>query len=169
MNLTVGRGTGVIDFSINNRGYGYGVGEVLTVDVGGITGIPTDISKSFEEFSLTIERTQTDSFNGWSLGQFTVLDSFENEFDGFKKTFRLTENGETVSIVAQRGSTINIEETLVILINNVLQNQMRHSLLRVAALLNLKKHQYLVRLHKYYSTKEVVAILMLSLEMLLIL
>ena len=121
VNLTVGRGTGVIDFSINNRGYGYGVGEVLTVDVGGITGIPTDISKSFEEFSLTIERTQTDSFNGWSLGQFTVLDSFENEFDGFKKTFRLTENGETVSIVAQRGSTINIEETLVILINNVLQ------------------------------------------------
>ena len=51
----------------------------MTVDVGGITGIPTDISKSFEEFSLCIERTQTDSFNGWSLGQFAVLDSFENE------------------------------------------------------------------------------------------
>ena len=121
VDLTVGRGTGVIDFTINNRGYGYGVGEVLTVDIGGVTGIPTDVSKSFEEFSLTIERTQTDSFNGWSVGQFSVLDSFENEFDGFKKTFRLTENGQTVSIVAQRGSTINIEETLVILINNVLQ------------------------------------------------
>ncbi|MDB4343787.1 YHYH protein [Schleiferiaceae bacterium] len=121
VDLTVGRGTGVIDFTINNRGYGYGVGEVLTVDIGGVTGIPTDITKSFEEFSLTIEKTQTDSFNGWSVGQFAVLDSFESEFDGFKKTFRLTENGQTVSIIAQRGSTINIEETLVILINNVLQ------------------------------------------------
>ena len=168
VDLTVGRGTGVIDFTINNRGYGYGVGEVLTVDVGGVTGIPTDISKTFEEFSLTIEKTQTDSFNGWSVGQFAVLDSFESEFDGFKKTFRLTENGETVSIVAQRGSTINIEETLVILINNVLQKPNEAFTLRVAALLNLKKHQCLVKLHKYCSTRAVVMILMLFLETLLI-
>ena len=46
-------------------------------------------------------KNKTDSFNDGHLVN-CCSDSFENEFDGFKKAFRLTENGETVSIVSKR-------------------------------------------------------------------
>ena len=50
-NLTIGQGFDVLDFEITNKGYSYGVGEVLTVPTGGVTGIPT-ISK-FEVETVT--------------------------------------------------------------------------------------------------------------------
>ena len=41
VDIVVGQGSSVIDFKINKPGYDYGQGEILTVAVGGTTGIPT--------------------------------------------------------------------------------------------------------------------------------
>ena len=64
VNIVVGQGSSVISFEVEDYGYGYGNGEILTIGVGGSTGIPQDTSLSFTEFSLTISRTYKDSFNG---------------------------------------------------------------------------------------------------------
>ena len=66
----------MIDFEINNTGYGYGNGERLTVSVGGTTGIPTTSSfTSSNVFEIEIEKVINDEFTGWSLG---VLDTFDD-------------------------------------------------------------------------------------------
>ena len=76
----------------------YGEGEILTVPVGGPTGIPTDPSTSFEEFQITIDEIFTDNFNGWSVGQLQVLDKFDDLFNGVTRDFRLLLNTQPVSI-----------------------------------------------------------------------
>ncbi len=122
VDIVVGQGSSVVDFTIRDFGYGYGNGEILTLPVGGTTGIPTDTTTNvFAEFALTIENIFTDSFNGWSLGQLQVLDKLDSQFDGTTKAFRLSVNGETVSIQASKGSAIDVEDTLLVFINDVLQ------------------------------------------------
>jgi hypothetical protein len=121
IDIVVGQGSSVIDFSIINTGYGYGQGEILTVEVGGNTGIPTDISKPYSEFQLTINRTYRDFFSGWVLGQFDVLDTFEDLFDGVSKKFPLKLGGEFVAVRAAKGSSIDVKATLLIFLNDILQ------------------------------------------------
>jgi hypothetical protein len=55
--IVVGQGSSVISFEIRNTGYGYGQGEILTVAIGGTTGIPTDTSLPFNEFQISVDRT----------------------------------------------------------------------------------------------------------------
>ena len=47
VDVIVGQGSSIIDFEIRREGYGFGNGEILTVPIGGTTGIPTDITKTF--------------------------------------------------------------------------------------------------------------------------
>ena len=70
-----------------------------------------------------LEDTFTDNFNGWSVGYLQVLDKLDSQFDGSKKSFRLSVNDETISIQASKGSAINVEDTLLVFINEVLQEQ----------------------------------------------
>ena len=98
VNIVVGQGSSVIDFEFRYSGYAYGEGEILTVPIGGTTGIPTDTSVTFEEFQITVDKIFTDDFNSWSVGQLEVLDKFDNLFDGSIKDFRLSLNGDSVSI-----------------------------------------------------------------------
>ena len=121
IDIIVGQGSSVIDFELNNQGYGYREGDILTVNIGGLTGIPTNTSLAFEEFQLTIDRTFSDQFNGWSVGEFEVFDRFDNEFDGVNKSFRLLLNEVPVSIKAAPGSNIDVEQTLLVFINDILQ------------------------------------------------
>jgi len=121
VNIVVGQGSSVIDFEFGYGGYAYGEGEILTVPVGGPTGIPTDPSATFEEFQINIERIFTDKFNGWSVGQLQVLDKFDDLFDGVAKDFRLLLNSQSISIQSAPGSNIDVEQTLLIFINDVLQ------------------------------------------------
>ena len=121
IDVVVGQGSSVIDFTIRNTGYGYGQGEILTVEIGGNTGIPTDISKPYEQFQVTIDKTYKDSFSGWVLGQLEVLDSFEDLFDGVTKKFPLKLGGGFVTIRAAKGSNIDVKSTLLIFINDILQ------------------------------------------------
>ena len=121
VNITVGQGSSVISFTLQDPGYGFGNGEILTVPIGGTTGIPTDTSKTFSEFQLTIDRIYNDSFNGWSIGVLDVLDNIDQFFDGTRKSFKLRKDGELLSIASSKGSKIDIEQNLLIFINDILQ------------------------------------------------
>ena len=121
VNIVVGQGSSVIDFEFRYTGFAYGQGEILTVPVGGPTGIPTDPTKTFSEFQLTIDEIFTDNFNAFTVGQLQVLDKFDDLFDGFTRDFRLLLNSQSISIQADKGSNVDVEQTLLIFINDVLQ------------------------------------------------
>jgi hypothetical protein len=120
INVVVGQGSSVIDFEIINTGYGYGDGEILTVPVGGSTGIPTT-GTSFKEFQISIQKTFTDKFTGWSIGELQVLDRLDDKFDGETVSFPLTLSDNLISIRSSKGSNINVQDTLLVFINDILQ------------------------------------------------
>ena len=60
----------------------------LTVPTGGTTGIPTDITKTFSEFRLTIQNIHSDEFNGWTFGQLQPIDSFTSHLMDLEKYSR---------------------------------------------------------------------------------
>ena len=121
IDITVGQGSSIINFEIKREGYGFGNGEILTVPIGGTTGIPTDTTKTYDEFRLTVQKIHTDEFSGWTFGQLEVLDSIVPKFDGSRKVFRMTRNEVPVAIVANVGNIIDPIMTTLVFINNVLQ------------------------------------------------
>jgi hypothetical protein len=122
IDIVVGQGSSVIDFEVRNFGYGYGQGEILTVPFGGLSGIPTtsDFSQN-NEFQISVQRTVSDKFTGWTIGELQVLDNLDSLFDSESKSFQLTLAGNIVSIRSFRGSTIDVQATLLVFINDVLQ------------------------------------------------
>ena len=121
VDIVVGQGSSVISFTVTKTGSGYGNLEKLTVPIGGNTGIPTDPSKSFVEFYLEIQETFSDEFTGWSVGQLQVTDNVERYIDGSRVDFPLTVNGDTLSIVAKKGSKIVEHDLLLVFVNNIPQ------------------------------------------------
>ena len=121
IDITVGQGSSVIDFEINNFGFGFARGERLTVPVGGTTGIPTNTSLTFDEFTLEIQDTYSDSFLGYSPGEFQVFDRIDDRFNDVDKVFPLTIGGNPVSIRAAANSNIEVDQTLLVFINDILQ------------------------------------------------
>ena len=117
--IIVGQGSSVISFSINNSGYRYGVGEKLTVSSGGTLGIPT--TSDFDEFQLTVQDIFTDEFNGWSMGMLQTLDSVDHLFDANRTTFPIKVGGNIIAIKSSEGSNINVEDTLLVFVNDILQ------------------------------------------------
>ena len=120
-NIVVGQGSSVIEFSIENSGYGYGQGEILTVSIGGPTGIPTDPTLSYEEFQLTIQTTYSDSFSGWSIGNLLVIDNIDDLFNGSRKSFPIKVGQQQKTIRSAVGSLIDVEATLLVFVNDILQ------------------------------------------------
>jgi hypothetical protein len=120
VNVVVGQGSSVIDFEIINTGYGYIEDQILTVPIGGPTGIPTT-GISFKEFQLSVQKTFTDKFTGWSIGELQVLDNLDDKFDGEKVSFPITLSNNLISILSSKGSNINVQDTLLIFINDILQ------------------------------------------------
>jgi len=118
VSFKIGIGDSVSAPEITNTGYGYTVGEVLT-----IAGIPTNFSAgtAFQNATFTVTATSDDKFSGWSLGKFQILDDFSNEFNSSKSQFTLKENGEPISIEKNPGSPISLDNVLLIFINDVLQ------------------------------------------------
>ena len=121
VSIKVGQGSSVIEFEVTNFGYGFKMTEVLTVPVGGTTGIPTDPSVSFSEFQISIQEVYNDNFNGFSPGEFEVLDRIDGLFDGEKKVFPLTLQNEPISIRASRETNIQVDQTILVFINDILQ------------------------------------------------
>jgi len=121
IDIVVGQGSSVIDFEIKNFGYNYGQSQILTVGIGGSVGIPTDTTKTFEEFQISIDKTATDEFAGWHFGQLEVLDKIENQFNGKRKSFTISLNSSPVTIRSAKGSNIDVQTTLLVFLNDVLQ------------------------------------------------
>jgi hypothetical protein len=119
IDIQVGAGGSVVDYQLKQEGFAYGNGEILTVPVGGATGIPT--SGTFSEFQITVDEIYQDDFNGFSIGVLQVLDNFDSQFDGLNRSFRLSVNDVALSIQSAPGSPIEVDKTLLIFINDVLQ------------------------------------------------
>ena len=120
--VVVSQGSTIMDFKITNTGYGYGVSEILTLSLTGSAGIPT--TPNFvdnQEFRITVNDVASDQFSGWSVGQLQVLDSFQNLFDGSRRTFPLTVGGDSISIQAKPGSPVTVQDTLFVFVNDILQ------------------------------------------------
>jgi hypothetical protein len=121
IDIVVGQGSSVIDFKIKNYGYSYNVGDILTVQTGGTSGIPTNPSLSFEPFSIIVNRTYQDEFSGWSIGELQKIDDIDHLFNGFRKTFPISDNRNRFAIIKKEGSNIDLSATLLIFVNDVLQ------------------------------------------------
>lgn len=121
IDVVVGQGSSVISFELKNTGYGYQRGDVLTVGYGGTVGIPTNTSVPFNEFQIIIDEVENDNFSGWSFGDLQVLDPIDDLFDGVRKSFPLRLNGLPKTIRSRAGSNIDVQATLLVFINDVLQ------------------------------------------------
>ena len=117
--IQVGNGSSVVSFNFTNNGYAYGNDEILTVQTGGLTGIPT--TANFREFQVTIDKTFDDTFNGWSLGELELLDNVDRYINGKRKLFPLFRNGSRLSIIAAKNSKIDPNQLLLVFLNNILQ------------------------------------------------
>ena len=120
INVIVGQGSNVIDFEIINTGYGYGENEILTIPVGGLVGIPTT-GISFNEFQISIQKTFANKFSGWLIGELQVLDRLDDKFDGERSSFPITISDNLISIRSSKGSNVNVQDTLLVFINDILQ------------------------------------------------
>jgi len=121
VDIVVGQGSSVINFEIRNTGYSYGQGEILTIKTGGTIGIPTNTSLAFKEFQITVDKTFSDKFTGWSFGDLQVLDPIDNLFNGNRINFPIKINGQQTTIKAKKGSNIDVQATLLVFINDILQ------------------------------------------------
>ena len=119
VDIVVGNGSSIIDFSINNTGVGYAPGEILTIPIGGLAGIPT--SGTFSRFELDVQKVFSDEFTGWTIGTLQTLDDPSINFDGSTKAFNITLGGNQISIRSNRGSKIDVEQVLIVFINDILQ------------------------------------------------
>ena len=119
IDIQVGNGSSVISYNIKNNGYAYGESDILTVPVGGLTGIPT--TSNFREFQITVDKTFDDTFSGWSIGELEILDNVDSYINGTRKLFPLFRGGERLSIIASKGSKIQTDHLLLVFLNNILQ------------------------------------------------
>ena len=122
IDIVIGNGTNIIDFNISNFGYGYNVGDILTVPINEIVGIPTIFDNNlFSEFQILIDETYNVDFSGWSMGEFVVLDNLNSRFNGRTKNFQIFSEGKPISISKRKGSPIELDYVLLVFINDVLQ------------------------------------------------
>lgn len=119
--ITVGSGTSVIDYKIVNYGYGYKEGEILTIPTLGNSGLQKDLSVSFSEFQIEVLNTYQDNFSGWYIGGISVFDQIDSKFNGIRTKFALKISQENYSIEKQKTSNIEIASTLLVIVNDVLQ------------------------------------------------
>ena len=116
----VGAGSSIISLKFDETGVAYKVGDVLTV-----TGITTAPIGPVEEFALTVEEVETDTFSGFYPGQFILFDDITDQFTGFKKRFTLKSIIEgipqQISLRVPEGSDLDITNNIFIYLNDVLQ------------------------------------------------
>ena len=119
MNVVVGTGGSIISFDLQDRGYGYNIGDVLT-----LSGIPFRTGIGTTAFKITVKNKYQSKFSGWTFGQLLELDDFSNLFNSSRRSFLLTRTivtEEYYSINAQKDSGIILKNNLLIFLNDVLQ------------------------------------------------
>ena len=123
VDVIVGQGSSIIDFNIKNYGYGYKPGDILTVPTGGLTGIPLDatVSPSFGEAQIFVDKVYSNKFTSWVVGDLLPIDPLDDLFDGSRKLFPIKVDGQLRTIRAKSGSPIDIQSTLLVFVNDIIQ------------------------------------------------
>lgn len=119
IDVVVGQGSSVIDFKITNFGYSYDVNQLLTLPISGPLGIPT--YSSYDPFLISVNRTASDSFCGWTVGSLRLLDDISFLFNNRRRAFPLIYEGNRFAILAKPGSNIDIQSVLLVFVNDILQ------------------------------------------------
>ena len=113
---------GVSDFKIARNGYGFQVGDIVTV-AGLVTA--ANISEPVSEFQLEITQTFNDFFTSWSFGEMDYIDSILGYQDGNRTRFPLFYEGELLAFEIDPddplSGAIDLDSVLIIFINGVLQ------------------------------------------------
>lgn len=119
--IEVGSGSSITNFKFDEPGIGYKVGDKLKV-----VGVPTIPATTVEEFVLTVDSVETDSFSGFYPGQFIVFNDISSSFNGFRKKFTLSAeiNGENqiLNLRTLPGTDLDITNNIFIFINDILQD-----------------------------------------------
>lgn len=76
---------------------------------------------TYRPFELTVDRTFASKFSGWNVGEFIVLDKIDAFFNGQRRLFPLSVNGESISFFAKANSGINLQSNLLVFVNDILQ------------------------------------------------
>ena len=122
LDIVVGQGSSVIDFTISDIGYGYKVGDTLTLSTGGTSDIQTTASyNSINSFKLSVTDIDGDRFGGFTLGEFEILDDLSSQFDGSRSRFILKQNFVPYIIQTSASTGIVLEDILLIFINGIIQ------------------------------------------------
>ena len=127
VSVRVGSASSIISFQITNFGYNYKINDVISIEEGGQAGILTDASagSTFKTFSLTVLDVFNDSFAGFTFGELEKLNTFEDLFDGTRKTFPITKTVGAVetpiTLRSGKGSPIRVEDNCLVFLNDILQ------------------------------------------------
>lgn len=105
------------EFKFINPGYGYTVGEILTLPQ--LISLPDQTSQ--ESLKIIILSTGKDTFSAWNLGKLRKLDDLTPDINGTRRVFNLTENGQLLSLETLPGSEIEIQQNVLVFFNDVLQ------------------------------------------------
>lgn len=120
--VSVGFGSSITQFELEEPGISYKVGDVLTVS--GIVTNPS-VGVGFSQFRITVLETLTDKFGGFYPGQFVKFDDISPLFNGLKTKFTLTvtQGGVTdiLSLKVDPSTDLKIENNLFVYINDILQ------------------------------------------------
>jgi hypothetical protein len=118
LTVEVGMGSSIISYKFDEPGIGYKIGDKLTPVGIGTTGL-------FNQFVLTVEEVQTDTFSGFYPGQFIRFEDISPLFNGFRKKFTLATNvngiREVIGLKVPPGTDLNLSNNIFIYINDILQ------------------------------------------------
>ncbi len=79
------------------------------------------VGAGFSDFRINVNNADSDKFSGWRFGDFDVFDKLDPFFDGERQVFTMRKEGTPTSIRAAKGSLIEVEQTILVFLNNILQ------------------------------------------------
>ena len=145
----------ISEFAIARPGHSFKVGDKFK-PVGLVTA--AHLSAPLQEFELEVTQIFSDKFSAWQFGELDFIDTIKNLQDGARKRFPLFFNGQLLSfekdLTNNRSQLIDLNAVLLIFVNGVLQQLVKHISLKVALHLNLKKHQEQKQKLIFSSTKD---------------
>lgn len=119
--VIISNDTSILSLAVNDKGYGYKNGDILTVT--GITTVPNNTS--YDPIEITVTEELTDKFTGFYPGQLIQLDNISEFFNGKRRRFTLSRTVSGVktplSLKVDPGVSLKLQNNLFVFLNDVLQ------------------------------------------------
>ena len=119
---TVGVGSTAFDvkgFKIKRPGYSFRKGDKFR-PVGLVTA--AGLTEPIEEITFEVVDVFNDKFSAWQFGKIDFIDSIKNFQDGSRVRFPISYNASLFSVQKAKESRMDIQNSLIIFVNGVLQN-----------------------------------------------